>query len=190
MASCKNDFLCTLKPLACEYSQHSAMSPLVSLQNYIWRTRAEIPHWWQISFHGRSSGSIMISGFKTTKCWEPPLVSDYDLGREPTTNSTHMWQVPSPILYHCTGPFFFVIIIIKFIYLFPPKTIMSHRFFYVESLVVWLSSAYHLQLVTTNLWYFLFPFFSATKERMSTNLRYTCSNDGSTVNHWTFFTNK
>ena len=29
-------------------------------------------------------------------------------------------------------------------YLFPPKTIMSHRSFYVESLAVWLSSAYHL----------------------------------------------
>ena len=96
---------CTLKPLACEYSPHSATSPLVSLQNDMWRTRAEIPHWWQTPFHGGSSGSITISGFKTTKCWESPLVSDDDVGREPTTNSTHMRQAPSPILYLCTGPF-------------------------------------------------------------------------------------
>ena len=101
---------------------------------------------WQTPFHGGSSGSITISGYKTTKCWQPPLVSNHDLGRELTTNSTHMWQVPSLILHLCTEPFFYVIVIIvKFIYLFSPKRIMSHRSFSVDSLVVWLSSAYQLQ---------------------------------------------
>ena len=35
----------------------------------------------RVPFHGGSSGSIMISGYKTTKCWQPPLVSNHDLGR-------------------------------------------------------------------------------------------------------------
>ena len=80
------------------------MSLLVFQQNDTWWTRAEIPHWWQAPFHGGSSGSITISGFKTTKCWEPPLVSDYDLGREPTTNSTHMWHPERPHHYSTFAP--------------------------------------------------------------------------------------
>ena len=112
MASCKNDFLCTLKPIACEYSPHFAMSLLVSQQNDTWWTRAEIPHWWQTPFHGGSSGSITISGFKTTKCWEPPLVIKWLRLRERTNNKFNphvMSALANTVPLHWAFlPFFFL----------------------------------------------------------------------------------
>ena len=171
------------------------MSLLVFQQNDTWWTRAEIPHWWQAPFHGGSSGSITISGFKTTKCWEPPLVSDYDLGREPTTNSTHMWHPERPHHYSTFAPDLSSLSLLSssnlFIYLFISPQDNN------ESQVLLRREPCGLTLISISptisnhqLVVFYLSLFLVMGKRMFTNLRNTCSNDGSTVNHWTFFTNK